>query len=64
MFNIRIAIYAHPYQMHIRACTGTYLVLGVCITLVQWNMGNGDPWPIPQDNGNTDSGNDIVFLSF
>jgi len=25
--------------------------------------GNGDPWPIPQDNGNTDSGNNIGFLS-
>ena len=59
-----IVIYEHPYPMHIHACTGIYLVPRVCNTLVQWNIGNGEPWPIPQDNGNTNSGNDIGFLSF
>ena len=34
--------------MHIHACTGIYLVPRVCNTLVQWNIGNGEPWPIPQ----------------
>lgn len=57
-------IYEHPYPMHIHACTGIYLVPRVCNTLVQWNIGNGEPWPIPQDNGNTNSGNYIGFLSF
>ena len=43
---------------------GLILFLESALPLVQWNMGNGDPWPIPQDNGNTNSGNDVVFLSF